>query len=152
MFPESDLPQETALALLGNSWARAMGTGTGISDGWWWKHPLQVMKIPLQTARVLSHCVILQRPQALPGTASFASLSLWDGCSTLPEPSRPSQLPNRQLQRQFLCFYFWDSRNWKKVELDENRSLLDVSCEFIRSGDSGKANQENKHAQLWKSF
>lgn len=101
---------------------------------------------------LLSHCVILhRRPQALPGNASFASLSLGDGCSTLPELSRSSQLPNRQLQMQFICFYFSDSRNCgRKVGLDESRSFLEDSCEFIRSRDLGKADQEKKHGQFWK--
>ncbi|RMC13808.1 hypothetical protein DUI87_08891 [Hirundo rustica rustica] len=31
---------------------------------------------------------------------------------------------------------------WKKVELDESGSLLEDPCEFIRSGDLGKADQE----------
>lgn len=144
MFPELDLPWETALALLGSSWARAMETGTGISGGWWWKHPTASWwKYLSMQPGTLSHCVIWhRRPQALPGNASFASLSLWGGCSTLPEPSRPSQLPN-WYKCSFLCFISQTAET-----LDENRSVLEDSCEFVRSRDLGKADQEKKRAQL----
>lgn len=55
----------------------------------------------------------------------------------------------QQLQMHFPMFLFLRQQKlWKKVELDESRSLLEDSCEFVRSGDLGKADQEKMYPAL----